>query len=679
VGITAARSTASERPDPDGDGYVEMSGTSMATPHVAGAAALLAQRHPEWSGQQLKSALMLSARPNASLGYFEQGSGRIDVPAALSQTVLTTPASLAIGTQRWPHDDDQPIASRITYTNTGSAPVTYELSASATGPDGRPGPAGMFTLSATSVTVPVGGTAEVVLTSDTRVPAADGTYTGAVVAKSGDSQLRTAFSVHREVESYDVRVRHIGSDGAPTDWYTDSLVDMQTLQPVKLAPGEGGVVTARLPKGDYALSTTFTSGETRTVLTPKVIVDRPQELVVDARIAQPVRITGPDPAARTNGFGLSWRRTAADGKVLTGELTVLTDVDGASDVTVPWIGQAGSALPGDEFEYQLWQNDVVREVDPVRTYRYVVDGKGELPDGLTRAYTGRELAEVRRTVGPTDEGQIARLTAVPVGKHTASGTFTRPGTSRVMIDHVTPGTWRSQFRLSAPEETVLSEIVSPERKYQAGEQYLETVNRAIFGPTGPRAERVRDQLSVSTPLFADSQGGTGTSAVTSGSTVLYQGDQRLDGNDKAGFADFTVPAGRTRLRLESRGQRVAGLSTSVTGMWNFSTEHSAGVSAVQLMSVSFAAPLDNANAAKAGRQLRIPLIVHKQRGARTTALRAEVSYDDGVTWRSVPVAGGSAVVRHPVTEGHVSLKVFAADSRGDSVEQTIIRAYRLVK
>ena len=43
--------------------WATFSGTSMAAPHVAGAAALLAQRHPAWTVEQIKSALVQTGGP----------------------------------------------------------------------------------------------------------------------------------------------------------------------------------------------------------------------------------------------------------------------------------------------------------------------------------------------------------------------------------------------------------------------------------------------------------------------------------------------------------------------------------------------------------------------------------------------------------------------------------------
>ena len=66
VGIVAARSQYSS-----GTGYYKsLDGTSMATPHVAGAAAILAEKYPEWDGTTLKQALMNTTKKMQGISHY---------------------------------------------------------------------------------------------------------------------------------------------------------------------------------------------------------------------------------------------------------------------------------------------------------------------------------------------------------------------------------------------------------------------------------------------------------------------------------------------------------------------------------------------------------------------------------------------------------------------------------
>ena len=92
MGIIAARAAGTAMGTPVDDHYTAANGTSMATPHVAGAAALVAQAHPDWTGERIKQALASTARTNADDSVFEQGDGRVDVVRAVGQNVFATPA-----------------------------------------------------------------------------------------------------------------------------------------------------------------------------------------------------------------------------------------------------------------------------------------------------------------------------------------------------------------------------------------------------------------------------------------------------------------------------------------------------------------------------------------------------------------------------------------------------------
>ena len=123
-------------------GYATISGTSMASPHTAGAVALLLEAKPATSSNSVRALLQNSADPkawsgNPGLGFLDhahrQGAGMLDVPGAILATTLVEPSKLALG-----ESEAGPATRTLTITNRGTAAVTYTLShapALTTGPN----------------------------------------------------------------------------------------------------------------------------------------------------------------------------------------------------------------------------------------------------------------------------------------------------------------------------------------------------------------------------------------------------------------------------------------------------------------------------------------------------------------------------------------------------------------
>jgi serine protease AprX len=72
-------------------GYLQLSGTSLAAPIVAGAAADLLALHPEWTPDQVKGALMLRAQPLRHSTDRSIGVGTVDAAAAAGETEPPNP------------------------------------------------------------------------------------------------------------------------------------------------------------------------------------------------------------------------------------------------------------------------------------------------------------------------------------------------------------------------------------------------------------------------------------------------------------------------------------------------------------------------------------------------------------------------------------------------------------
>ncbi|HSS68474.1 MAG TPA: S8 family serine peptidase [Nocardioidaceae bacterium] len=102
------------------------SGTSMAVPQVAGLAADVVSRHPDWSPAAIKSAIVTTARPIASgAGAFAAGAGAID-PARASDPGIVYDT----GPRRWANTPSLSVGSL-----TGTATVTRHVTGVASAPE----------------------------------------------------------------------------------------------------------------------------------------------------------------------------------------------------------------------------------------------------------------------------------------------------------------------------------------------------------------------------------------------------------------------------------------------------------------------------------------------------------------------------------------------------------------
>jgi len=113
-----------------GTGGLRISGTSMASPHTAGAAALVRQANPGWTPAQIRAALMntATAHPSRLLNSNPRlaGAGVVQVDRAATTTVLATEPSLSFGYE--PLGGAYSETLPVTLTNSGDSEVEFSLS-----------------------------------------------------------------------------------------------------------------------------------------------------------------------------------------------------------------------------------------------------------------------------------------------------------------------------------------------------------------------------------------------------------------------------------------------------------------------------------------------------------------------------------------------------------------------
>ncbi|MGW4562479.1 S8 family serine peptidase [Streptomyces sp. NPDC004561] len=279
VDILAARSQLV----PGSGYYTSMSGTSMATPHVAGVAALLAEEHPGWTGAQLKDALMSTSKRLDASAY-TLGAGRVSVPDAVKAAVTAT-GSADLGFYSWPYDADKPVTRTLTYANSSDHDVRLKLSV-------QGAPDGVATLADPELTVPAHGSASTTVTGDGSKAPVGGT-SGQILAvdDSGSTLAHTVFGLVKEDERYTLTVHVKDRAGAPAaaDLTVQRLAAGEDAQPAHV--GDSGTLRLRLKPGTYALASFLDvrGGHGADSLglgflsAPEITLDRDREVTLDGR------------------------------------------------------------------------------------------------------------------------------------------------------------------------------------------------------------------------------------------------------------------------------------------------------------------------------------------------------------------------------------------------------------
>ncbi|MFF3446240.1 S8 family serine peptidase [Streptomyces sp. NPDC002667] len=311
--------------------YQSMSGTSMATPHVAGAAAILAQEHPDWKARQLKDALMSTSRQLPNYTTYQVGSGRVDLSAATAAAVTAT-GSAYFGIDSWPHGDSTPVDRTVTYTNTGDTDAVLNLALKASvagGPydtdptagKGTPAPDGMFTLSADTVTVPAHGTATVTATADPGLGADGRRYLGQITATdgSGATLTRTQVGLYREDTRHTLHITLEDRAGNPAAGWVEIQRLGSTEDPYSVTLDDSGKLDLRMREGTYSLLTyqdvPGSHGPDSLGMAlmgdPEVVLDQDRSVDLDASRTREVTAEVP---RRTEDRALSMNWYRADGQ-----------------------------------------------------------------------------------------------------------------------------------------------------------------------------------------------------------------------------------------------------------------------------------------------------------------------------------------------------------------------------
>ncbi|WP_236030688.1 S8 family serine peptidase [Paractinoplanes lichenicola] len=765
VGIVAARAAGTTMGEPVDELYTAANGTSMATPHVAGAAAIVAQQHPDWTGAQIKNSLVSTSLLASDASVYAQGAGRVDIARAVRQNISGTGVAdfglHALG--------DPAVSRKVTYTNAGPAPVTLTLRSSLS----------QITVTPATVTVPAGGSADVAL--GWNLPAVEpGQLDGRLTATGpGGVLVTTAIGGTLDRERHLVTFKAIGRDGKPAPVpVLQAFGDDRRFDVLNFLDA-GEEKTFQLAEGDYLVDATIPSSgpqneQDNLVTIPELKVDRDLTVVLDARTAKPIRIETPKPAEQRTVESYYVRRVTGSGRGIingfmnfsavqkinvtptaklrkgsyefssrwqlvaplvqasipgvTGELdinlcvnspayegtrrfdlvkglggnvrgkAVVLESDNADEASQA-AAAAGAAvalvvLPADRSAWQPWDPSAELRL-PIPTAQvahddgqrilaragarisltlttnspYLYDvfqvSKDRVPDGIVHKVTAANSYRISSRYahnGGFDWVREQRFGWRPYQEYSWNDTQRDVRTPTVREEWVSTGdsVWQHQVHHEFPwsnlggslQGGIVEDPISYGRAGSASETWYAPVVRPAT-PSGHTSSRTGNTLQLRVASFVDS---SDRHYLVTDSGAKLSRDGSLLAELPNGWQDVPVPAGKATYRLDlatARGGDDWLYGTSTSTSWTFK---SGAEGTLPLLQVSYGVS---------------PVLTVKVPGAQRVSVAT--SADDGRTWKPALMLGPVVVV--PGGRTPVSLRVVASDKSGNSVEQTVIRAY----
>ncbi|QFG22710.1 S8 family serine peptidase [Actinomadura sp. WMMB 499] len=694
VDIVAARAGGTSAGTPLDAHYTKMSGTSMAAPHVAGAAALLAAQHPEWKPARLKAALTGTADPATGGDPYELGAGRLDIGEAARAPVLTAQSIADLGTSAYPEHGD--LSAELGWTSSTARPVRLRLSVEVTDRDGR------TTAAATvpsRVDVPANGTASAPLTVDAaRLADRPGLYTAVVTAKGPGVTLQTPVTFYVEPPTHTLTVKATPLPGTdPANFFATATVvnlDDHSLYSGYAEVGPDGPVELRVPAGRYAvLGTVDDYGDWRSALAgdPEVLVDRDAAVTLDGAAATEIGASVEGVEARTAMSSADMVRDAGNGLWYysvyafdpAAAPVYAQPMDGARTGTFKASTQYRLTAPGAVYDIVHALGDGI-PADPTRTVTAAELRNAARVEQRFAAFNGetdRPMSEKRYGLSP--EGILS---------FEASGDV-EPGTTRT--DHVVaPDGWLwmsyGSVRFGADhwiDQGTFNPLEPGERRTNRwGRQPLRPGPYSGTGVSPSAcvrqpATRTRGNLRVAL-VDLQTRPDAFDCAIheVKGHMELLAGDAKI-GEANAPYGEFTVPPDERTYTLtyENDASAILPVSTRTSTSWTFDSRAPRGheEARLPLLLVDYDLNFDLLN-----RPTDEPAVFTAARMAGTdpakvTGLRLWTSLDDGATWTPAdvkPLGDGRFSAPLP-SKGSVSLRVTAEDAGGSAIDQTIIRAY----